>query len=49
MTKDTANYYTAEVDKVREPLRLNCDAAELDEHKEAIQKYKALSYKDICL
>ena len=49
MTEDTANYYTAEVDEVREPLRPNCDAAELDEHREAIRKYKALCYEDICL
>jgi hypothetical protein len=49
ITEDTANYYTAKVDKIREPLRPNCDAAKLDEHREAIRKYKALCYEDICL
>jgi hypothetical protein len=49
MTKDIANYYTAKVDKVKKPLRLNCDATKLNKHKKAIQKYKALCYKDICL
>jgi hypothetical protein len=49
MTEDTPNYYTAEVDEIGEPVQQNCDAAELDEFGEAIRKYKALSYEDICL
>jgi hypothetical protein len=49
MTEDIPNYYTAEVDEIGEPVQQNCDAAELDEFGEAIRKYKAPCYEDICL
>jgi len=49
MTEDTDNCYTAEIDESREPERQTCNAAELDELGEAIRKYKALCYEDICL
>jgi hypothetical protein len=49
ITEDTANYYTTEVNETGESVRPKCDAAELDEHGEAIRKYKALCYEDICL
>ena len=49
MTEDTDDCYTAEVDELGEPVRQACDAAELDEFREAVRKYKALCYEDICL
>jgi len=49
MTEDTANYYTAKVDEIGEPVWQNCDTAELDEFGVEIRKYKALCYEDICL
>jgi hypothetical protein len=49
MTEDTPNHHTAEVDEIGEPVQQNCDAAELDEFGEAIRKYKAPCYEDICL
>ena len=47
MTEDIDDYYTAEVNGLGEPVQQPYDAAELDEFREAIQKYKALYYKDI--
>ena len=32
-----------------EPVRQDCDAVELDEFREAIWKYKAFCYEDVCL
>jgi hypothetical protein len=49
MTEDTDDCYTAEVNELGEPVRQACDAAELDEFREAVRKYKALYYEDICL
>jgi hypothetical protein len=48
MTDDTDDCSTAEVDGLRELLRQACGAAEPDEFREAVRKYKALYYKDIC-
>jgi hypothetical protein len=49
MTEDTDDCYTAEVDELKEPVQQACDAAELDEFRKEIRKYKALYYEDICL
>ena len=48
MTEHTDNCYMTEIDESTEPVRQNCDADELDEFGEAIRKYKALCYEDIC-
>jgi hypothetical protein len=48
MTEDTDICYTTEIDKFGRPEQQICDAAELDEFGEAIRKYKALCYEDIC-
>ena len=48
MTEHTDNCYMTEIDESAEPVRQNCDADELDEFREAIRKYKALCYEDIC-
>ena len=49
MTEDIDDFYTTEVDESEEPVQQACNAAKLDEFKEAIRNYKALYYKDICL
>ena len=48
MTGDTDSCYTTEINEFKEPEQQICDAAELDEFGEAIRKYKALCYEDIC-
>lgn len=40
MKEDTTNGYTTGVDEVQEPVDENYDANDLDEHGEAIRKYK---------
>jgi hypothetical protein len=49
MTEDANNCYTAKADESEEPAQQAYDAAKLDEFREAIRKYKALCYEDICL
>jgi len=49
MTKDIDKCYMTKLDKCRQSLWQNLDAAEPGEFEEAKQKYKALCYKDICL
>jgi hypothetical protein len=49
MTEDTDNCYATKIDESGEPGQQNCDAADPDEFREAIRKYKALCYEDICL
>ena len=46
---DSDDCYTAEADMPGKPSRQECDAADLDVFGEAIRKYKALCYEDICL
>ncbi len=48
MTEDMDSCYTTEIDRFGDPEQQICDTAELDEFGEAIQKYKALCYEDIC-
>jgi hypothetical protein len=48
MTDDTDDCSTAEVNGLRELLRQAYGATELDKFREAVWKYKALYYKDIC-
>jgi hypothetical protein len=43
MTEDIDKCYTAEVDEFREAVQQNCNDGE------AVRKYKALCYEDICL
>lgn len=49
MTEDTDDCQPINVDGARRPVRPNCDVDEVDEFGEAIRKYKALCYEDICL
>jgi hypothetical protein len=49
ITDDADNCSTAQVNELGEPLRQACNAAEPGEFGEAVWKYKALCYKDICL
>jgi hypothetical protein len=49
MTDDADDYSTAQVDELGEPPRQACDAVEPGEFGEAVRKYKALCYEDICL
>lgn len=48
MTEDTNSCYTTKINKFKELKQQICNATKLDEFGEAIQKYKALCYKDIC-
>lgn len=48
MTDDIDNCSTAEVNGLGELLRQACGAAEQDKFREAVRKYKALCYEDIC-
>jgi hypothetical protein len=47
ITDDVNDYFTAQVNKLREPPRQACDAVKPSEFKEAVWKYKALYYEDI--
>jgi hypothetical protein len=49
MIEEIDNCYTPETYELREPIQQNYDIAKLDEHGEAVRKYKALCYEDICL
>jgi hypothetical protein len=49
MTESGDDCYAVEADGPGEPGRQDCDDADLDEFGEAIRKYKALCYEDICL
>lgn len=49
ITKDIDNYYTTKVNKSGEPVQQIYNTTELDEFEKAIQKYKILCYKNICL
>jgi hypothetical protein len=49
MTADTDGRHLVEVDGAGGPVQQKCDAAELDEFREAVRKCKALCYEDICL
>lgn len=51
-TKDTANYYTSEVNDSGEPVRtstLKQQIQDPDELREPVREFKALCYEDICL
>ena len=48
MTENTDTCYNTKIDEFKELVQQDCDA-ELDKFEEAIRKYKALCYEDICL
>jgi hypothetical protein len=49
MREASDDCYAAEADMPGEPSPRDSDAADLDVFGEAIRKYKALCYEDICL
>jgi len=48
MTENTDTCYNTKIDEFKELVQQDCDA-KLDKFEEAIRKYKALCYEDICL
>ena len=49
MMEDTHNCQSINIDKIKQSVQLNCNMNEINKFKKAIQKYKALCYKNICL
>jgi hypothetical protein len=49
ITEATDDCYPVEVDGTRRPVRQNRNTGELTASGEAVRRYKALCYKDICL
>ena len=49
MTENTDDCFPIQVDKAGQPSWQDCDVDEFDEFGEAVRKYKALCYEDICL